>query len=201
MRRRACRLACSGDAERTRRLGVDAGTVLLGLVVAWSGAGVALGVAAFTRVLAAHPAKLVAVDSAAGAGWTGRGLHSDRDRRGGVLVAAVVAAIASAGWSWLVPVLVAGPLVAMELSFEIRSRGRGWCPSCVGRRCRCGLRFDRARGRWCRLAVGVWLVLAARAVGAIPFVRVQISDCAVAPGRCGRAMWLRRCRRNRRRWR
>ena len=36
--------------------------VLLGLIVAWSGAGAALGVAAFAAFLLRTPAKLVAVD-------------------------------------------------------------------------------------------------------------------------------------------
>lgn len=107
--------------------------VLLGLLVAWSTAGVALGTAAFIAFLLRTPAKLVAVD-------VRRGRWLDRSRlalriaivEAAVLAGAVVVAIASAGWSWLMPVLVAGPLMAIELSFEIRSRGRRLVPELCG---------------------------------------------------------------------
>jgi len=107
--------------------------VLLGLAVAWSGAGVALGVAAFTAFLVRTPAKLVAVDLR-------RKRWLDRSRLAleiaivevVVLVAAVGAVIVLAGWSWLVPVVVAAPLVAVEMSFEIRSRARRLLPELCG---------------------------------------------------------------------
>ena len=143
--------------------------VLLGLIIAWSTAGVALGVAALTAFLLRTPAKLVAVDLR-------RGRWLDRSRLAlriaivdaAVIAVAVAVAIASAGWSWLVPVLVAGPLVAIELSFEIRSRGRRLIPELCGAvgvaavTASIVLAGDHA----VRLAVGLWLVLAARAVGA-----------------------------------
>ena len=151
--------------------------VLLGLLVAWSGAGVALGVAAFTAFLVRTPAKLVVVDLR-------RRRWLDRSRlalkiaiaEGVVLVAAVGAAIVLAGWSWLVPVVVASPLVAVEMSFEVRSRARRLVPELCGAIAVAAVSASivLAAGRGAGLAAGVWLVLAARAVGAIPFVRVQI---------------------------
>lgn len=151
--------------------------VLLGLLVAWSGAGVALGVAAFTAFLVRTPAKLVVVDLR-------RKRWLDRSRlalkiaiaEGVVLVAAVVAAIVLAGWSWLVPVVVAAPLVAVEMSFEVRSRARRLVPELCGAIAVAAVSGSivLAAGRGAGLAAGVWLVLATRAVGAIPFVRVQI---------------------------
>lgn len=151
--------------------------VLLGLVVAWSGAGVALGVAAFTAFLVRTPLKLVAVDLR-------RGRWLDRSRLALriaiveliVLASAVALTVVMAGWSWLAPVVVAGPLVAIELSFDVRSRGRRLLPELCGA---IGIAAVAAAivlvaGRSNGLAAGVWLVLAARAVGAIPFVRVQI---------------------------
>ena len=151
--------------------------VVLGLAVAWSGAGVVLGVAAFTAFLVRTPAKLVAVDLR-------RKRWLDRSRLAleiaivevVVLVAAVGAAIVLAGWSWLAPVVVAAPLVAVEMSFEIRSRARRLAPELCGAIAVAAvsgsivLAADRDAG----LSAGVWLVLAARAAGAIPFVRVQI---------------------------
>lgn len=151
--------------------------VLLGLIVAWSGAGVALGVAAFTAFLLRTPAKLVAVD-------VRRGRWLDRSRLAlriaivelVMLASAVALAVVLAGWSWLFPLVVAGPLVLIELSFDIRSRGRRLLPELCGA---VGITavaasIVLAADRGDRLAAGVWLVLAARAVGAIPFVRVQI---------------------------
>lgn len=151
--------------------------VLLGLVVGWSGAGLALGVAAFTAFLVRTPLKLVAVDLR-------RGRWLDRSRLAlriaivelFVLGWAVAVAVALAGWSWLAPVVVAGPLVAIELSFDIRSRGRRLVPELCGAVgiASVAASIVLAAGRDTGLAAGVWLVLAARAVGAIPFVRVQI---------------------------
>jgi hypothetical protein len=151
--------------------------VLLGLIVAWSSAGVALGVAAFTAFLARTPLKLVAVDLR-------RGRWLDRSRLALriaiveliVLGSMVAVAVALAGWLWLAPVVVAGPLVAIELSFDVRSRGRRMVPELCGA---IGITAVAASillaaGRSNALAAGVWLVLAGRAVGAIPFVRVQI---------------------------
>ena len=151
--------------------------VLLGLVVAWSGAGVALGVAAFTAFLVRTPLKLVAVDLR-------RGRWLDRSRLAlriaivelVVLGSTVAVAVALAGWSWLAPLVVAGPLFVTELWFDVRSRGRRLVPELCGA---VGITavaasIVLAAGRGSGLAVGVWLVLAARAVGAIPFVRVQI---------------------------
>ena len=151
--------------------------VLLGLIVAWSGAGVALGIAAFIAFLLRTPAKLVAVD-------VRRGRWLDRSRLALrlaivellVLGSAVASAVVLTGWSWLAPLVVAGPLVAVELSFDIRSRGRRLLPELCGAVAIAAVAASiaLAAGRSGRLAVSVWLVLAARAVGAIPFVRVQI---------------------------
>ena len=151
--------------------------VLLGLVVAWSGAGVALGVAAFTAFLVRTPLKLVAIDLR-------RGRWLARSRLAlwftmvelTVLGSTVALAAVGAGWSWLEPMVVAGPLVAIELSFDVRSRGRRLVPELCGA---VGITavaasIVLAAGQDRRLAAGVWLVLAARAIGAIPFVRVQI---------------------------
>lgn len=81
-----------------------------------------------------------------------------------------------AGWVWLVPVLVAGPLVAIEMSFEIRSRGRRLVAELCGAVgiAAVAVSIVLAGNRAAGLAIGVWMVLAARAIGAIPFVRVQI---------------------------
>ena len=152
--------------------------VLLGLLVAWSGAGVALGVAAFTAFLVRTPAKLVAVDRPSRAlarSVTPRA--ADRDRRTG-------RARSLPSWRrsrWRAGLAGAGRRCRLRWwRWSCRSTSAaaaaGWCPSCVARSL-----SPRSRRRSCSLlvaaaglAAGVWLVLAARAVGAIPFVRVQI---------------------------
>lgn len=152
--------------------------VLLGLLVAWSGAGLALGVVAFAAFLVRTPAKMVAVDLRRGR-WLDRSRVALRIAILELIVlgfAVVVVAAVSAGWSWLVPVAAAAPFVAVELWFDVRSRGRRLVPELCGA---IGITavaasIVLAAGRDGRLAIGVWLVLAARAVGAIPFVRVQI---------------------------
>jgi len=170
-------VAVGGDAERARRLGFDAGTGVAGSARRVVDCGCRVGVAAFTAFLLRTPARLVAVD-------VRRGRWLDRSRLAlriaivetVVLAAAVAVTIALVGWVWLVPVLVAGPLVAIELSFEIRSRGRRLVPELCGA---VGIAAVTASivvagNRPAGLVIGVWMVLAARAIGAIPFVRVQI---------------------------
>ena len=151
--------------------------VLLGLAVAWSGAGSALGVAAFTAFLLRTPLKLVAIDIRRSR-WLDRSRVALRVAVVELLMlgSAIAIAVAFAGWSSLAPVLVAGPLVAIELSFDIRSRGRRLVPELCGAIgiSAAAASIVLAAGDDYRLAGGVWLVLAARAVGSIPFVRVQI---------------------------
>lgn len=151
--------------------------VLLGLLVAPSIAGVALGVAAFLAFLVRTPLKLVAVDLRRDR-WIDRSLLALRIAAVELVVMAamVVVAVTTAGWTWLVPAAVAAPLVAVELWFDVRSRGRRLVPELCGS---IGIASVAAvivvaSGEAGSLAAGVWLVLASRAVGAIPFVRTQI---------------------------
>jgi hypothetical protein len=151
--------------------------VLLGLLVAPSIAGAALGVAAFLAFLVRTPLKLVAVDLRRNR-WIARSRLALRiaviELAG--IAAMVLVARATAGWTWLVPAAVAAPLVAIELWFDVRSRGRRLVPELCGS---IGIASVAAvivvaSGEAGSLAAGVWLVLAGRAVGAIPFVRTQI---------------------------
>lgn len=151
--------------------------VVLGLLVAPSAAGVALGLAAFLAFLVRTPVKLVLVDR-----WRHRWL----ERTGlAATIAAVeltvlgILALAAgrwSGWGWLVPVAIAVPLVVVELWFDMRSRGRRLLPELCGS---IGIgsvvaAIALAGGASGRLAVGLWLVIGARAAASIPFVRVQI---------------------------
>jgi hypothetical protein len=151
--------------------------VLLGLLVAPSAAGVALGLAAFVAFLLRTPLKIVLVDR-----WRHRWL--DRSRlalavaagEAAVLVLLAGLALAASGAGWLVPVALATPLVALELWFDMRSRSRRLAPELAGAAgiAAVAAAIAVAGGEGARLAGGLWLVAAARAVAAIPFVRVQI---------------------------
>ena len=96
-----------------------------------------------------------------------------------IAVLTLLAAVASerSGLAWLVPVGLAAPLVAVELWFDSRSRGRRLAPELCGA---VGIGASApaialAGGADAGLAAGLWLVLAARSVAVIPFVRVQIA--------------------------
>jgi len=152
--------------------------VLLGLLVAPSLAGVAVGAGAFLAFLVRTPLELAAVDAF-------RGRRLDRSRlalRISIamsigLAATVAVAVRESGWSWLAPMALAAPLVGVELWFDVRSRGRRLIPELCGAVgiASVAAMIALAAGRSSALALGVWLVLVARSVGAIPFVRVQIA--------------------------
>jgi hypothetical protein len=151
--------------------------VLLGLVVAWSWPGAALGLATFVAFLARTPLKLVLVDRR-------RNRRLPRTRTAARIVAGEAAllgvltsvAVAGSGWAWAVPALIAVPLVATELWFDVRSRSRRLVPELCGAvgiaaaAAAIVVAGDGGTG----LAAAAWIVLAARAVASIPYVRTQV---------------------------
>jgi hypothetical protein len=152
--------------------------VLLGLVVAPSVGGVALGMAAFFAFLVRTPLKLTAVDVRRER-WLERSRLASRIATAELIGLAVLVGVAGwkSGWSWLVPAAIAAPLVTVQLWFDVRSRGRRLVPELCGAIgiAAAAASIVLAAGRGAALATGVWLVLAARSVGAIPYVRVQIA--------------------------
>ena len=162
--------------------------VLLGLLIAPSAPGVALGLAAFVAFVVRTPFKLVLVDR-----WRHRWLPRTRLAAGiagaelAVLVTLAVVAGRWSGWVWLVPVAIAGPLVVVEMWFDMRSRGRRLVPELCGSIgiASVAAAIAIAGGETGRLAVGLWLVIAARAVASIPFVRVQIDRLRHGSGSTG----------------
>ena len=150
---------------------------LLALMIAPSPAGVAIGLAALLAFLARTPGKLVLVDLS-------RRRWLPRTRRAAVvssieallIVVLAVAALVLAGGSWIYPVLAGLPLLAIELWYDARSRGRRLIPEL------CGAIGIGATGAaivvagdepW-QLGVAIWAILAGRALVSIPFVRAQI---------------------------
>lgn len=159
--------------------------VLLGLIVAWSWPGLALGVAAMLAFMARTPLKVVLVDRR-------RQRHLDRTRLAVRVVVAEVAVIAVLGaaalaatsndWFWL-PFVVAAPLVAVELWFDMRSRSRRLIPELAGT---IGIgsvvaAIVLAAGQSTALAIGMWVVISARAAAAIPYARAQVFRAHARP--------------------
>jgi hypothetical protein len=152
--------------------------VLLGLLVAFSWAGVVAGLAAFIAFLLRTPLKLVLVDRR-------RQRFLERTRLASRIAAVELATLAAlaativvlGGWRWLIPVALALPLVGIELWFDIRSRSRRLVPEIAGSIGIAGVVAviavlgDTSYG----LAAALWLVLAGRAFMSIPFVRTQIA--------------------------
>lgn len=150
---------------------------LLGLIVAFSWPGLALGSAAMIAFVARTPVKLVLVDR-----WRHRWLP--RTRLGvkiaatelAVLAVLVVWATTTADAGFWVPLAAAAPLVLIELWYDMRSRGRRLVPELAGS---VGIgaiatAIALADGASSRMAWGLWVVIAARSIAAIPYVRNQI---------------------------
>jgi len=150
---------------------------LLGLLVAPSGAGVALALAALGCFVARTPLRVVLVDRH-------RGRHLERDRVAlrllavelAVLAALVAVATTTGDLRWWIPVLAAAPAAALELWFDLRSRSRRLVPELAGSLAVCAAApaVVLAGGGAAAVAAATWLVMAARVVAALPFVRAQI---------------------------
>jgi len=151
---------------------------VLGLLVAWSWSGLALGGAAVLAFVARTPAKVVLVD---------RRRHRRLER---TTIAAKIAAaeigliVVVSGWglataadgrAWI-PLAVAAPLTAVDLWFGMRSRSRRLIPELAGT---AGIgsivaAIVLAGGESAALAVGLWVLVSARAAAAIPYARTQV---------------------------
>ena len=152
--------------------------VVLGLLVAPSGAGACIAGAALVAFLVRTPLKVVLVDR-----HRRRRLTRTWVAERVVVVEAialaglVVASAAVADGPFWVPVVIASPLVALELWFDMRSRSRRLVPELAGA---IGVSavvamIVLADGGSGRLAAALWLILAARVLTSIPWVRAQIA--------------------------
>jgi hypothetical protein len=160
--------------------------VLLGLIVAPSWAGVAIGAAALLAFVARTPAKVVLVDS-----WRHRNLPRTRVAAGiaaaeiVLLVVVLGVAVVTASGPFWVPLVAAVPLIAVELWFDMRSRSRRLVPELAGTIGigGVGAAIVLAADGGAALAAGAWLVIVARAVASLPFVRFQLRRVKHQPHR------------------
>jgi len=151
--------------------------VLLGLLVAPDWAGLAIGISAIAAFLARTPVK-IALGDLRRRRWLPRTRAAAVLAVGELWVLAVAAGMAvrlADGRFWL-PLLVVVPLLATELAYDIRSRGRRLVPELAGSVGIAGVvaMIVLADGRGAVGAMAVWSLLAARAVTSIPFVREQV---------------------------
>lgn len=162
--------------------------VVLGLLVAFSAAGLAIGAAAVVVFVARTPLKVVLVD---------RHRHRRLPRTKlaqrilagevlAILALLAVAAVLAAGPFW-VPFLAAAPLVGVELGFDVRSRSRRLVPELAGAIAigSVAAAIVVAASDAASVATAAWLVIAARSVASIPFVRLQLGRAK----RRGPATW------------
>lgn len=152
--------------------------VVLGLIAQWSVAGLLLGIAALLAFLARTPLKLVLVDV-----WRSRWLpRTQLATKVAVVEIGLIVALTFAAFTntdsarFLLPILAAAPLVILELWFDMRSRSRRLIPELAGA---IGIgsvapAIAIAGGLDPKLAYGLWIVIAVRAVGALLFVRTQL---------------------------
>ncbi|MDH3539352.1 MAG: YwiC-like family protein [Acidimicrobiia bacterium] len=151
--------------------------VVLGLLVEPSRSGLALGLVALLAFIARAPLKLALVDRR-----RGRDLERTRLARRvaavelAILIALIAWAFHAADGSFLWPLLLAAPLVVIELWYDIRSRSRRLLPELTGvvGVAAVAAAIVLAGGGTDRIAAGLWCVAAARAVAAVTFVRVQL---------------------------
>ncbi len=157
--------------------GLTAEPALLGLIVAPSWAGAAIAVAAFIAFLVRTPVTVLLVDRRRGR-WLPRTRLAASLAAGelAILLGLAAVALVLSGGAWLVPIAGAAPLVGVELWFDMRSRGRRLIPELAGATgiAAVAAAVALAGGAAASLSVGLWLILTARSVMALPFVRVQI---------------------------
>jgi hypothetical protein len=164
--------------------------VLLGILVNSSWAGIVIGIATFLAFLARTPLKISLVDR-----HRRRTLGRTRmARRVAAIEVTMLLGLAALtplladGLAFLWPLLLAAPLVAIELWYDIRSRSRRLIPELAGTVgvASVAAAIVLADGSPDRLAAGLWCVAAARAIAAVAFVRVQLRRSKSQP----HTLWL-----------
>ena len=158
--------------------------VLLGLLVGPSWQGVLMGVVALFGFLMRTPGKIVFVDRRRGR-RTERAVVARRVLRAEVFVAVVLfgTVVLASDSSFIWPLVAAIPLLAVELWYDVRSRSRRLIPELAGTVGVGSVATAVALlgGIGASVAIGLWLAVAARSVGAVLFVRLQLRRAKSQP--------------------
>lgn len=153
--------------------------VALGMLVAPSLAGLFLSVATVGAFLARHPLKIAAGDRRRGRRFP-RTPVAERFAAAYAAVAAaglLFAVACAGGYAFLLPLLLAAPLAAVQLFYDARGDSRALWPELAGATALAGVATGIAlAGGWPDApAYGLWAVLVARAVPAILYVRARLN--------------------------
>ncbi len=151
--------------------------ILLGLLVAPSWAGLGLGLFALAAFFTRHPLKLWLADLRRGKQFP----RTPIARRFALLYGAIgvsgltlafITAKGSFGW----PLIVALPLIGLQLWFDAHNQGRNLLPELAGAVAMGSVAagIGLAGGLEAGLAWGLWLVLAGRALASIYYARAQV---------------------------
>ncbi len=151
--------------------------IVLGLLVAWSGAGFVLSVGALAAFLLHQPLKIAVRDWMAGR----RAPRTIWAERFAVVYALV--AVASLGWiAWTAPsrvvvaFLIFAPLAGIQLAYDVRGKSRALVPEIAGAAALAGIAVAIAMldGWTIGPALGLWGVLVARSAPSIVYVRERL---------------------------
>lgn len=152
--------------------------LVLGLVLAPSGGGAALALAAIAAFLLHHPLKLALMDARRRTRYLRTRLAL---RVGGLYLALALAGLAAAAsaassWAFAVPLAAALPLAAFQLAWEVTGRGRQLLPEILGAIALAATApaVMLAAGSDSLAALVVWALLAARACGSILYIRTRL---------------------------
>ncbi len=158
---------------------------ILGVLVAPSLAGVLLGVAALVALLVRTPLRLVLIGRHRSDDRPRTTMAAQRNRLAarlavaellGIGLAVLVAAVLARDPLWWLPMILAAPLLALALWFDMRSLSRHLIPEVVGSVAIAGVAAmgALAGGAVWALALGGWVILASRIFTSIPHVRAQV---------------------------
>jgi hypothetical protein len=152
--------------------------VVLGMLVAPTLAGLFLSVATLGAFLARHPFKLIAADRRHGRRFPRTPVAERYAALYATTAAAglLLAATFADGYAFLLPLLLAAPLAAVQLFYDAKGDSRALWPELAGATALAGVATSIAlAGGWPEApAYGLWAILVARAVPAILYVRARL---------------------------
>lgn len=152
--------------------------VVLGLLLAPSLGGLALGIVAFAAFLLHQPLKIVLKDTRAGrsvprteAAWRFVTIYG-----GTLAVAGAIALLVMPSWAVLVPLALSAPLIAVQLWQDSQNQGRSLLAEVAGAMATGAFASSIVMmRRWEMIpALALWLALAARGATSVLYVRSRL---------------------------
>ncbi|RIH86791.1 YwiC-like family protein [Calidithermus roseus] len=151
--------------------------IVLGLLVAPTLAGLGLGIFALAAFFTRHPLKLWLADVRKGKRFPRTPIAGRFALAYGTIgVLGLLLAFLRAEGPFFWPLLAALPLIAIQLWFDAHNKSRNLLPELAGAAAMGSVAagIGLAGGLEPSLALGLWLVLAARAYAAIHYARTQV---------------------------